>query len=202
MTSDDSHEAVDRGVPTTPIRRDALAAPVDRDALAAPVDRDALAAHALDAYEALMAVLMPEHRPDFLEIGITMPQAKILYLLAATGELHLSELVATLGVSLSTVSGIVDRLVEHGFIVRRDDPTDRRQVMVAPTPTGSNLVERFRELNRKQLQALLDLLPDDELGTVARAIDSLVAAVARRAAAAAAPGPIPSPSTTDQRGIR
>jgi DNA-binding MarR family transcriptional regulator len=150
------------------------------------VDRSALVAHALDTYEALMAVLTSEHRPDFLEIGITMPQAKILYLLAATGELHLSELVTTLGVSLSTVSGIVDRLVEQGLVARRDDPADRRQVMVAPTATGSSLVERFRELNRGQLQRLLELLADDELRTVDLAMAALVGAVARRAAPSSA----------------
>lgn len=167
------------------------------------MDRAALVAHALEAYEELMAVLMSEHRPDFLEIGITMPQAKVLYLLEATGELHLSNLVTTLGVSLSTVSGIVERLVEQGLVVRRDDPADRRQVMVAPTPTGSSLVERFRELNRGQLQVLLEQLVDDELQTVDRAMDLLVHAVGRRAATGAVTGvPDPSISNTDQRGPR
>ena len=56
--------------------------------------------------------------PEFLEIDITMPQAKVLYLLTA-GDLHMSELVARLGVTLPTVSGIVDRLVEHGLVGRR-----------------------------------------------------------------------------------
>ncbi len=176
--------------------------PVD-PAAHAVVDRNALVAHTLDAYERLMAVLMSDHRPDFLEIGITMPQAKILYLLAATGELHLSNLVATLGVSLSTVSGIVDRLVEQRLVVRRDDPADRRQVLVALTPSGTVLVERFRELNRTQLQALLDLLLDDELGTVARAIDSLVGAASRQVTATPPAGALDaSVQTSTQRSVR
>ena len=56
-----------------------------------------------------MRSLAELHAPEFLEIAVTMPQAKLLYLLGASGEMHMSELVARLGVSLSTVSGLVDR---------------------------------------------------------------------------------------------
>ena len=50
------------------------------------------------------------------------------YLLTA-GDLHMSELVARLGVTLPTVSGIVDRLVEHGLVGRRAVESDRRSFM-------------------------------------------------------------------------
>ncbi len=56
-----------------------------------------------------MQRLADSHAPEFLEIDITMPQAKLLYLLGASGDLHMSDIVARLGVSLSTVSGLVDR---------------------------------------------------------------------------------------------
>ena len=55
------------------------------------------------------------HAPEFLEIAVTMPQAKLLYLLGASGEMHMSDLVVRLGVSLSTVSGLVDRIVDQGL---------------------------------------------------------------------------------------
>ncbi len=122
------------------------------------------------------------HAPEFLEIAITMPQAKLLYLLGAAGDLHMSELVARLGVSLSTVSGLVDRIVEAGLASRRDDPSDRRQVVVGLTPAGAGLIDRFRELNARQMRGLLDLLDDDELtgalstlAALARAADLLAA---------------------------
>ena len=41
-----------------------------------------------------MQRLADSHAPEFLEIAITMPQAKLLYLLGAAGELHMSDLVA------------------------------------------------------------------------------------------------------------
>ena len=81
-----------------------------------------------------MQRLADSHAPEFLEIDITMPQAKLLYLLGASGDLHMSDIVARLGVSLSTVSGLVDRVVDHGLATRREDRADRRQVVVALTP--------------------------------------------------------------------
>ena len=84
-----------------------------------------------------------------------MAQAKVLYVVLAAGELRMSELAARLGVSSRTASGLVDRLVELGLLSRHDDPADRRQVVVATTPEAVALLERFRELNQRQLRELL-----------------------------------------------
>ncbi len=83
--------------------------------------------------EDLMRSLAEMHAPEFLEIAVTMPQAKLLYLLGVSGEMHMSVIVVRLGVSLSTVSGLVDRVVDHGLATRREDPADRRQVVVSLT---------------------------------------------------------------------
>ena len=121
------------------------------------------------------------HAPEFLEIAITMPQAKILYLLGASGELHMSELVTRLGVSLSTVSGLVDRVVEAGLAVRHDDQADRRQVVVGLTPAGVEFIDRFRELNAREMRGLLQLLDDADLSSVRSALAALARAADRRA---------------------
>ena len=111
-----------------------------------------------------MQRLADSHAPEFLEIDITMPQAKLLYLLGASGDLHMSELVARLGVSLSTVSGLVDRVVDHGLATRREDRADRRQVVVGLTAAGREFIDRFRELNARQMRELLAVLDDAEPG--------------------------------------
>ena len=128
----------------------------------------------LDAADQLMHRLSEDHSAEFLEIGITMPQAKVLYLAAAEGGLRMSVLAARLHVTLSTVSGLVDRLVDAGFLARHDDPLDRRQVVVSATPAGLALIERFRELNRRQLRDLLDRLPEADLAVIEQAIGLLL----------------------------
>ena len=122
------------------------------------------------------------HAPEFLEIAVTMPQAKLLYLLGAAGDLHMSELVTRLGVSLSTVSGLVDRIVEAGLATRREDRADRRQVVVGLTPVGITFIDRFRELNARQMRELLDHLDDAELASVHAALAALSHAADRLAA--------------------
>jgi DNA-binding MarR family transcriptional regulator len=119
-----------------------------------------------------------------------MPQAKLLYLLGALGDLHMSSIVARLGVSLSTVSGLVDRLVDHGLATRHDDPLDRRQVVVGLTPAGNEFIDRFRELNARQMRELLAILDDPDLSIVRDAL----AALERAAARLGAPG-VPHPAT-------
>ena len=154
-------------------------------------ERDEALARVVADYEALMQRVTEMHAPEFLEVAISMPQAKTLYLIAAAGELHMSELVARLGVSLSTVSGLVARLVDAGWAVRRDDPADRRQVMVAITPDGTDFLDRFRELGSHQLRRLLDRLDDPDLALVGRALGVLRVAVDQMVAAdrAALSGP-------------
>ncbi len=133
-----------------------------------------------EGHERLMQRMSIVHAEDFVAIDISMPQAKTLYLVVAAGAIHMSDLALRLHVTLSTVSGLVDRLVEGGLASRHDDPADRRQVVVTPTPAGARLIERFRELNERDLLSLLELLSNDELATVASALEAIDHALARR----------------------
>ena len=130
------------------------------------------------SYELLMHRIASSHAPDLMEVAVTMSQAKVLYLIAASQGMRMSELAARLGVSISTTSGVVDRLVDHAFLARHDDPADRRQVVVTITPTGSAHLDRFRELNAAQMRRLLERLDDSELDVVERATALLAAAAA------------------------
>jgi DNA-binding MarR family transcriptional regulator len=163
---------------------------ITTDPRAAAVD-DAIA-----GYEALMQRLADNHAPEFLEIAITMPQAKLLYLLGAAGELHMSELVTRLGVSLSTISGLVDRVVDSGLATRREDPVDRRQALVGLTPAGRQFIDRFRELNARQMRELLERLDDAELAQVRSALAALA-----RAAGATSSTPTAITGVDDQPRI-
>lgn len=157
-------------------------------------DRSDIVAEVIAGYEALMQRLADTHTPEFLEIAISMPQAKLLYLLSAGGELHMSALVHRLGVSLSTISGLVDKVVDQGLATRREDPADRRQVVVGLTPAGHDFIDRFRELNARQMRELLDLLDDVDLARVRDAMTALAVA-ADRLASNPAPASPRTPAT-------
>jgi DNA-binding MarR family transcriptional regulator len=135
------------------------------------------------AYETLMHRVASAHAPEFLAVVVTMSQAKVLYLVQAEPGLRMSELSARLGVSLSTVSGVVDRLVDQSFLDRHDDPADRRQVVLRITDAGASQLELFRELSAGQVRDLLARIDEADLAVVARALDILAATALRPVAA-------------------
>jgi DNA-binding MarR family transcriptional regulator len=88
-----------------------------------------------DSFERRALSTMAE---PLISTPLTMQQLKVLTMIAidpekATGH----ELAVQLKVSVATMSGLVDRLVEHGMVARGEDPTDRRVRPLSVTPEGS-----------------------------------------------------------------
>jgi DNA-binding MarR family transcriptional regulator len=134
-------------------------------------------AQLLDAIMAEIATVMrhvaDQHVSEFIAVDVTMSQAKLLYLVTCQPGIVMSALAAQLGVGLSTVSGLVDRLVEHGYLERREDPADRRQQLVTVTPEGASVVEGMREMNDHHLLTLLEGMSVPDLRTVHAGIAAL-----------------------------
>jgi DNA-binding MarR family transcriptional regulator len=130
----------------------------------------------------MMQRLISDHAPEFTEVGVTMAQAKVLYVVLAAGHLRMSELANRLGISPSSASEIVERLVELGLLQRAEDADDRRQVVITTTPDAVALLERFRELNQRQLRELLGRLDADELEVVGESLEIFHRAIDRGAA--------------------
>ena len=138
-------------------------------------DRTAAIERIVASLEVLMLRQMREHAPELVDIDITMAQTKALYLLVAVGELRMSDLAARLGVTSSTATGLVDRLVELGLAARRE-ASDRRQVVIAATEAARSLMERFRELNAAQMRRLLTHVDAADLPVIERAFGLILTA--------------------------
>ena len=132
----------------------------------------------MSAYEALHQRLVAVHTPDVVDMSLTLAQMKVIYVAAASGPLTMGALAERLGTSLSSTSGAVDRLVRKGLLARREDESDRRQVLVEPTPTALEQIERMSELGRSRLREMLASMPASDVKTVERAIRLMTAAMA------------------------
>lgn len=137
----------------------------------------------------MMQRQMRHHAPELSEVDVTMAQVKALYTIVAAGELRMSALAASLGVTSSTATGLVDRLVELRLATRHDDAHDRRQVVISATDEARVVLERFRELNAVGMRHLLGFVDPADLPVVERAIRLMSEAVER---AAATPRPTPA----------
>lgn len=137
------------------------------------------------ALESLLRHLVASNVPAFLGVDVTMSQAKVLHVALLHPDISMSALAAELQVSASAISGLVDRLVEHGYVDRREDPTDRRQQLVNLTPTGRDTVDRLREFGAGHVRPLLAHLTSSELRALHAGITALdrAASTARPSAA-------------------
>lgn len=134
---------------------------------------------AISGYRELVACLSSAHAPEFPDPGVTMAQMRVLMLLHVGGETRMSDLAAQLGISLSTLSSLVEKLVEAGLAKRREDERDRRNVLVSLSSGGIELLDTFQELGVRHLRELLGQLDAEALQIVNQAIEQLVAAARR-----------------------
>jgi DNA-binding MarR family transcriptional regulator len=96
-------------------------------------------------------------------MDVTMPQLKTIMLLFLNGPMRMSDLAADLGVTMATATGLVDRMVEKGVVIRQDDPDDRRVVMCSLSQTGQAMVSRLWESSKNKSRELLESLDTTKL---------------------------------------
>jgi DNA-binding MarR family transcriptional regulator len=88
-------------------------------------------------------------------LGITQGEGHILSHLAASGDASIADLHRALAHRRSTLTSILDRLAERGFISRESDPKDRRSFIVRLSAKGKTVAARVhRELERFEHSAL------------------------------------------------
>ncbi|MCY7416955.1 MAG: MarR family transcriptional regulator [Chloroflexi bacterium] len=102
-----------------------------------------------------------------------------LMLLEHDGPLPMSRLAALADVSLSNLTGIVDRMEQHGLVERVRDDRDRRLVLVRSTEKGTGLCAEMDGLRREQLRRLVEELDVADQPAVLQAARALGRAVGR-----------------------
>lgn len=139
--------------------------------------------------EALPALLDP-----LLAVQLTIQQLKVLTVLVTTGDSGSTnkDLSETFGVSMASMSGVLDRLVDQGMAVRAGDVADARVRRVRPTHLGRVVMLRLVAARPEFEDDVLLHVPLDDLRALARGMVAVRAALDRRAAtsgpAARAPG--------------
>ena len=86
---------------------------------------------------------------------ISSTQRHVLLLLDSEGPMTMSRIAEQLDVSLPNVTGIVERMVDHGLVARIRSDDDRRIVSVAVTDAGRQTVEEIDLVRRSQLAAVI-----------------------------------------------
>lgn len=110
---------------------------------------------------------------------VTLPQYRVLAVLAAKGPQKLASLATALDVNPSTATRLCDRLVRKHLVRRETATSDRREVRLATTPAGETLVRTVMARRRARIADIVQRLAPDERAGLVEALQ----AVARAAGA-------------------
>jgi len=103
----------------------------------------------------------------------TPSRVAALGILHAAGPLRVGDLATRAGVTLPTMSRIVDRIVQCGWAQRRADETDHRACVVSITSTGQAILDAVRHDRTARLAAGLALLEPEDAAALLAAMPAL-----------------------------
>jgi len=105
---------------------------------------------------------------------VSTVQLRALTVLQENPGTNLLQLSEAMGVTVSTTSRLVDRLVAARLVDRRQSPQTRREISLFLTRTGRARVKRYDDLRLSSLRACLERLPDEQQEAVVAALRLLV----------------------------
>ena len=122
-------------------------------------DVDAVTSAVLTASRLLVAV--SARSLTAVEEQVTLPQFRMLVVLATHGETKLVSLARRLAVNSSTAMRMADRLTAAGLIDRRVNPANRREIALRLTPSGHRIVDDVTARRRAEIAAIVTRMPPE-----------------------------------------
>jgi DNA-binding MarR family transcriptional regulator len=137
---------------------------------------DELIERGLDLYRETARALHLQAAPVWREVELSMAQLRALFTLVDGGPMPIGRVARQVGIGLPAASSLVDRLVEHGFVVRREDLADRRRTLASASEAGELLAQRLRHGSREALRGWLQRLPPERLAALVGGLEALAEA--------------------------
>ncbi|MHB8070962.1 MAG: MarR family winged helix-turn-helix transcriptional regulator [Candidatus Cryosericum sp.] len=93
-------------------------------------------------------------RDALSSVRITLPQFQVLQLVYFGEAVNVKDLTRLTGLAASTVSEMVDRLVELMYITKTQNEIDKRQVILKCTKQGASII---RKVIRQRVQSVQEI---------------------------------------------
>ena len=107
---------------------------------------------------------------------VTLPQYRLLVVLASRGPQLVGAIAERLEVQPSTATRLCDRLARKGLIRRRQSPTSRREVEVSLSREGRRVVDEVTRRRRRAIAEIVAVVPAEQRGLVVSALGELARA--------------------------
>ncbi len=93
-------------------------------------------------------------RDALARVRITLPQFQVLQLVYFGEAANVRDLTHCTGLAPSTVSEMIDRLVELSYITKRQNRIDKRQIVLSCTKQGADII---RTVIRQRVESVRDI---------------------------------------------
>jgi MarR family transcriptional regulator, lower aerobic nicotinate degradation pathway regulator len=128
----------------------------------------------LDSIRKIVQVLRVASRAAEKGVGVTGAQLFVLHHLARHDQLSLNELAERTLTHQSSVSVVVQRLVERGLVSRVRSEADARRIELSLTRAGRNLLNKSPQAAQDQIIEALQRLSSSDRKILARTLSTLV----------------------------
>jgi len=91
--------------------------------------------------------------------SVTITQFRMLVVLRNQPDLTLNQLADQLGVIASTAMRMINRLLKADLVTRRDNPDDRREILLALTAAGREIVDTVTKRRRAEINRIVSAMP-------------------------------------------
>jgi DNA-binding MarR family transcriptional regulator len=97
------------------------------------------------------------------QANLSMPQLKVLFFISRHPGTSLSQAADHLAVTNASASDLVSRLVKRGYVLRADDPEERRKVLLSLTESGQTSLKEAQRFAQAALKDKLGGMEDADL---------------------------------------
>ncbi|MBU4076458.1 MAG: MarR family transcriptional regulator [Euryarchaeota archaeon] len=134
----------------------------------------------LDAFDGISRVFasMESFHGDS---SISKPELLALEAISKEEGLMMSDLGKRLDISLSTATGIIDRLIEKKLVKRERNGGDRRVVRVVLTDKGRKTNQTYQKQKKELFGRMLGALDPEEQGELIKILEKIAGAIKQEA---------------------
>jgi DNA-binding MarR family transcriptional regulator len=133
------------------------------------VSSEECAREIIDVVPLVMRVIRSEMRaqrgPD-----ITVPQFRSLRFISRCPDVTLSDVAIYIGLTLPSMSKMIDGLVNRGLITRNPSSIDRRCIVLTVTKRGNEILKTAQDNTQAVITKTLSTLSNDEREVVVRSM--------------------------------
>jgi DNA-binding MarR family transcriptional regulator len=137
-----------------------------------PATPEECAARLLEVAPLVMRTIRAQMRSQ-RDADLSVPQFRALGYVYRHPGTSLADVAAHLGLTPPAASRLVDGLVQRQYVQRQLAAADRRSIDLTIAPRGSALYEATRRTTQAYLAALLQPLADEDLASLAHALETL-----------------------------